>query len=207
MSLSDIFIPLKYPELLRAYWRSEEFFLFKSPYRLLNRVPPEFKERELELTYGEIDLFTVEKILKNLELGRGATLLDLGCGRGKILLLSTALGFRAFGIELVPDLIDAARYSIQGLPEEWQRRVSVLSGDFLELEWPESIDVIWAVGTCWGDAVRASLAEKFSSLEREVIIVSVSRPFLHPKLKLLREVPGWTSWGRERFFIQTNSKR
>ncbi len=204
LTLSEfLYILWYYPDLLPAYWRLEEFSLFFSPYRW-GPLPPELNRLKRSLTYGEINLVTAGGIIQDLMPKGGGAVLDLGAGRGRLVLLAGAMGFRAVGIELFPLHLQAFQYAGASLPADIRERVKTIEGNFLEIQWPRS-DLIWAVGTCWNSEIRRQLAERFASLPPEVKIVSVSSPFYHPKLKLLRTQWGWTSWGKDRFFIQCSS--
>ena len=61
---------------------------------------------------------------------REFTFLDLGCGKGRALLLARTYPFRRIiGVELLPELSDSARRNISRLPAEEQGRCELLSMD------------------------------------------------------------------------------
>ena len=56
--------------------------------------------------------------------------LDLGCGKGRALLLARKLGFqRIIGVELLPELLEAARKNVARLPAEEQEKFELVAMD------------------------------------------------------------------------------
>lgn len=69
-----------------------------------------------------------------LRLRPGDTLLELGCGDGKVLLAAAERGCRAVGIELNPLLAVIAWLRTR----KYRGRVIVRCGNFWRMQWPES---------------------------------------------------------------------
>jgi SAM-dependent methyltransferase len=67
-----------------------------------------------------------------LNLQPGQTLLELGCGDGKILLLAARSGLKAVGIELNPFLVIVARLRTW----RYRKQVRVIWGDLWLVQWP-----------------------------------------------------------------------
>jgi SAM-dependent methyltransferase len=72
--------------------------------------------------------------LKLLDLKKGQTLLELGCGDGRVLAEAARQGYKAVGIELNPFLYMVARLRTW----RYRSRVQVLWGDMWQIEWPEA---------------------------------------------------------------------
>jgi SAM-dependent methyltransferase len=70
--------------------------------------------------------------------GRGARILDAGCGTGRVGGLLAAAGHEVTGVDLDPELIAAARQDHPGA--DWH------VGDLAELDLPERFDVIVCAG-------------------------------------------------------------
>lgn len=188
----------RYPILIPVMWRLWEWSLFNSPYRASKRHPQLATDaHQHTLTYGEIALPTVDKIFDTLKLRACDKLLDLGSGRGRVVLLAAAKGYVAHGIEILPGLVETANYAAAGDLS----LASFVEGDFLNSTWPE-VAVIWAVGTCWDQDTRQQLIQKLIKLAEHTLIISVSLPFLHANLPVQCMIRGWTNWGRDRFYIQ-----
>ena len=62
---------------------------------------------------------------------------DLGCGKGRALLLAHKFGFRRFvGVELLPELLESARRNIAKLPAEERAAFELLATDARRYEFP-----------------------------------------------------------------------
>lgn len=69
-----------------------------------------------------------------LQLKPGQTLLELGCGDGKVLLAAAQAGYTAVGIELNPLLALIAWVRTRKYP----RQVRVIWGNYWRMKWPEA---------------------------------------------------------------------
>ena len=91
--------------------------------------------------------------------------IDLGCGKGRALLLASELPFRSItGVELHEGLCAAARRNV----ECWMRgpracsRISVVCGDVLKLAAPEEPVVLFLFNS-FGEAVMRPLLERLAT--------------------------------------------
>jgi SAM-dependent methyltransferase len=103
----------------------------------------------------------IETALDLLDLKPGQTLLELGCGDGKVLLAAARRGLNVVGIELNPFLVLAARLKTW----RYRRQVRVLWGDFWRVSWP----------AC--DAVFTFLLDRFM-LKLDTKMRSVKKPLV-----------------------------
>ncbi len=193
------FLLLFCQELLPSMYRLWERSLLLSPYRAFyaDKSKKKIDKHELELTYGEILLPTIDKILRSLQLKSDDLLIDLGSGRGRVVLLAAARGIPAQGIEILPSLVQTARYAAaHHLP-----LASFVEMDILEADLSKGT-VFWLSGTCLQPQTREKIAEKIAALATGTRLVSVSLPLNHPRLVVDVVYHGWTSWGRSPFFIQ-----
>jgi SAM-dependent methyltransferase len=71
--------------------------------------------------------------LELLELKPGQTLLELGSGDGKVLVLAAQAGLNVVGIELNPLLVAVSWLRTR----RYRRQVRVIWGDFWRVPWPE----------------------------------------------------------------------
>lgn len=66
-----------------------------------------------------------------------STFVDIGCGKGRALLIAAEFPFRRlFGVELAPELCAIANANI-ALNPDWQSRISVINGDACTFVYPE----------------------------------------------------------------------
>ena len=69
-----------------------------------------------------------------LELQKGQTLLELGCGDGKVLVAAARRGYKVIGVELNPIM-----FAVSWLRTiRYRKHVRVLWGDFWRMQWPEA---------------------------------------------------------------------
>lgn len=73
-----------------------------------------------------------EAALDLLALGKGQTLIDLGCGDGAMLIAAARRGLYAVGYEINPVLVVIARLRAR----RYGKRVRVIYGNFWNKEWP-----------------------------------------------------------------------
>jgi SAM-dependent methyltransferase len=76
----------------------------------------------------------VTTALDMVDLKKGDTLLELGCGDGKVLIAAAERGWKVVGYELNPILA----YIAWARTRRYQGRVTVVWGDFWSKEWPEA---------------------------------------------------------------------
>ena len=69
-----------------------------------------------------------------LNLKKGATLLELGCGDGKVLIAAAERGYHAIGIEINPILACIAWVRTR----KYGKLVQVRFGNFWKMKWPSS---------------------------------------------------------------------
>ncbi|MBP9852589.1 MAG: hypothetical protein QG629_843 [Patescibacteria group bacterium] len=76
----------------------------------------------------------IETAFDLLDLEKDQTVLELGCGDGKVLLAAVKRGYQAVGVELNPILFVIAWLRTV----RYRGRVRVIWGDFWRMEWPPS---------------------------------------------------------------------
>ncbi len=69
-----------------------------------------------------------------LDLPKGATILELGSGDGKVLLAAAEAGYRAVGIELNPLLVLVSWLRTR----RYRGQVTIIWGNFWRVQWPPS---------------------------------------------------------------------
>ncbi len=71
--------------------------------------------------------------LERLGLQPGAVLIDIGCGTGSLVRVAAEAGYKAFGYDVSPAMLDFARKAAQDVPGAVFRR-----GGFLSLDWDQA---------------------------------------------------------------------
>ncbi|WP_163854427.1 class I SAM-dependent methyltransferase [Paenibacillus elgii] len=104
------------------------------------------------LTFSEVILspertrFEVQRILELLDLPPAASILDLGCGQGRIAVPLAQMGYRVTGYDGSSELLEAARRRAA----EAGADVNFLHGDMRDLDFDEEFDAVLNVGTAFG---------------------------------------------------------
>lgn len=74
----------------------------------------------------------IEVALDLLALKKGQTMLELGCGDGRVVRAAAARGWRVVGIELNPLLVLVARLTTW----RYRKQVRIIWGDYFRVTWP-----------------------------------------------------------------------
>jgi len=93
------------------------------------------------------------------------TFVDVGCGKGRALLLASQLGFReVVGVELNPRLADIATANIATWTAAGKARcpIRIVCGDALEFDWPAGPTLVYLYNP-FGEPVVRALSNKLSS--------------------------------------------
>ena len=122
----------------------------------------------------------VETALDLLALKPGQTMLELGCGDGKVLLAAARRGLRVVGVELNPFLVVVARLRTW----RYRKRVRVVWGDFWRVGWPPAEGVFVFLL----DRFMPRLDRKLQALNRPVRLVSFA--FIIPGRQPLEQKNG-----------------
>jgi len=121
------------------------------------------------------------------------TLVDLGCGKGRVLLMASMYPFRKItGIELSPRLVKVARRNL--VP--WLRtrracpRISIQAGDVMQLILPEGPVVLFLFNS-FAAPVVAELLEGLAAAAK-VRSAPIDLVYIHPEHdSLIRQTPGF----------------
>lgn len=107
--------------------------------------------------------------LRGIEIGPGDGFLDIGCGKGRVLLQATRRPFgRVVGVELSPQLAEQARRLIAGGGRRRRRcrEVEVIVADVTRWEVPDDITIAYAYNALSGESLRQMLDRLADSVRR-----------------------------------------
>jgi len=113
--------------------------------------------------------------LELLELKPGQTLLELGSGDGKVLLLAAQSGLNAVGIELNPFLVIISKFRTR----HYRQHVTIIWGDFWRLEWPECDGVFVFLL----DRFMPKLDTRMKALRKPLASFAFKVPGRHPDIE------------------------
>ncbi|MFL5349004.1 MAG: class I SAM-dependent methyltransferase [Hyalangium sp.] len=198
--LTDLLLLIWRPRLLRTYlgiWWEE---LRHTPYRARRtfevvRALKATGQRFRELMYGETPLMTAISVFKRAGVGRGCRLIDLGAGRGRVLIAARWLGAEVRGVELIADHVTrvAPRLQAAGIP--------LTVGDMLSEELGDASHLF----TNWvalSPETKARLIERLRTCRPGTRIITVTRPIEAEGFVRLSRHWGLFTWGLEAVWIQ-----
>ncbi|WP_225409565.1 class I SAM-dependent methyltransferase [Stigmatella hybrida] len=196
---TDLVLLLVRPRLLRPYgslWR-EEFR--HTPYRARRtfeviRALKASGQRFRELIYGETPLLTAILAFRRAGVGRGSRLVDLGAGRGRVLLAARWLGAEARGIELIADHVTRVEAPLARVGA----RLQVGDATQADLEDPTHVFTNWLA---LEPETKARLIERFRTCRPGTRFITVTRPIEAPDF--VRHSRRWMlfTWGIESVWI------
>ena len=100
--------------------------------------------------------------------GGGSTVLELGCGTGRLTLPLARAGHRVIGVDLSPAMLERARTRLAAEPEEVRRRVTLLTGDARSADFtpPSTPDLVIA---------PFRVLQHFPSIEDQLRVLALAR--------------------------------
>ncbi len=143
-------------------------------------------------TYGEIPHSASKEIVKIAEIKEKDVVYDLGCGRGKFLFfVNLFTGARCIGIDLLPTYITIAETICEKLN---LRKIHFFEEDILDVDL-QTASVVFIHGTSFTENLRDGITQKIDELKNGTRLISVTKPFEHPNLKLDSKKKMLISWG------------
>ena len=108
-------------------------------------------------------------MLSRLPVDRARThFLDLGCGKGRIVALASAMGFAAStGVEFDPSLAETARRNLLTCRLPSQGAAAIITGDARETFWPSAPLVVYLYNPFGRPILEQTLARLTDSLRRD----------------------------------------
>jgi hypothetical protein len=198
--ITDLLLLLWRPRLLRPYlgiwW--EEFR--HTPYRARRtfevvRALKATGQRFRELIYGETPLMTALYVFKRAGVSRGSRLVDLGAGRGRVLIAARWLGAEARGVELIADHVTRVAPRLQAAG------ITLTVGDMTREELGDATHLFtnWLALT---PETKAKLIERFRTCQPGTRIITVTRPIEAEGFVRLSRHWMLFTWGIEAVWIQ-----
>lgn len=157
-----------------------------------------------DFVYGEVTPEVVWDLLRSVRAEPGETFYDLGSGTGKGVLFASLLSDlgRSIGIELLPDLHDAAmsvcaRYNdriLPYLPEKHWQKMEYRCNDMLQEDFSDA-DIVFAHCTCWSPRLMDGVTAKCNQLRPGARVITVSKELHSPHYAGLGSMICQMAWG------------
>ena len=198
--VTDVLLLLWRPRLLRPYlaiWWQE---ILHTPYKARRtfeviRALKATGQRFRELIYGETPLMTAVYVFKRAGVGRESRLVDLGAGRGRVLIAARWLGAEARGVELIADHVTRVAPQLQAAG------ITLSVGDMTREELGDATHLF----TNWlalSPETKARLIERFRTCRPGTRIITVTRPIEADGFVRLSRHWMLFTWGIEAVWIQ-----
>ncbi|QSQ11999.1 class I SAM-dependent methyltransferase [Myxococcus landrumensis] len=197
--LGDLLVLVLRPRLVPPYlslWLREAL---ASPYRARRsfdvvRVLHASGQHFRELIYGETPIHTAVWLFKKSGLTSASRLVDLGAGRGRVLLAARWLGAQALGIELLERHVTLASGLVNRAGAELRQ------GDATQADLGDATHVFinW---TALSPETRERIVERLRTCRPGTRVLTVTRPVEGPGFTLLSQHSLLFTWGVERVWI------
>lgn len=116
--------------------------------------------------YGEAFVCVARSLLGRHGVGAGSRVLDLGCGRGNVLLAARCLGAQACGVELVREHLQVVGDALRAVG------ISIHAQDARDARIDDASHV-WLSWATWDSALRTQITTRLQDLKSGSIVVSV----------------------------------
>ena len=190
---ADAVLLLRWPRLWRLWWRGTT--APPSPWRAAFATVMSARQAGVpldDLVYGEAFVVAAQALLRRLGVGPGAVVVDLGCGRGGVLVAAAGLGATARGVDLLAGHIDAigAVASDAGIVVDVGDARSV--GDALLAD----ATVVWLSWVTWSAATRAAVTARLRALPPGALVVGIAHGVDDDAFEVVAQPRLWCTWGR-----------
>ena len=136
------------------------------------------------IDYEPSPALALRRGLRGREIRPDDVFLDLGCGKGRVLVGAVQLPFaRVIGVELVPELVGQARENLAQV-EHKSGGAEVVCADVLEYEIPDDVTIIYLYNPFRGEIFRGVMERIVASLDRapRQLTLIYRSPFEHEKV-------------------------
>lgn len=194
----DLLRLLPHPRLLFAYLQLWGKAFVHTPWSDgsfdKRRDARRFHKSMVELTYGETPVVTAVQALRAAGVDASSRVLDLGCGRGRVLLAARLLGAEAEGFDMLAGHVEVARDPLAaigagvylGLAEE-----ATLTG----------VTHVFVAWTCFSAETRARVVAHLRTAPAGLRVVVLNHCIEDDAFVLRRRLSLLCSWGRVPAFV------
>jgi SAM-dependent methyltransferase len=157
------------------------------------------------VAYAPTPGYMIQKVLRAMPISTpdAFTFVDLGCGKGRTLLLAAEHGYgRVIGVDLDPDLVDAARRNVEAFEANTAIRpgvIKIFHGDAAGFTFPPDATVVFLFNPFGEETLRAVIGEIENSLRQapRPFFIAYYNPTHHDVLDashMFRRITKKTQW-------------
>jgi SAM-dependent methyltransferase len=154
--------------------------------------------------YGETPFFSMKRMIKIFEIEPHQTLLELGCGSGKLSFwIASQIGCKVVGIDHMPLFIEVAQTA--KAEAGFKDSEIMFTCESLEQASFDSIDVIYFYGTGLGDTVYLQLCGRLRKMKSPPWVITVGGPLSEYDdcFRVMQKVPVAYAWGWTTAYLNT----
>ncbi|GAA4726583.1 class I SAM-dependent methyltransferase [Brevibacillus fulvus] len=165
-----------------------------------------------EILTPERTAFEVKQIVEMLQLPPGASILDLGCGQGRMSIPLAQQGYQVTAYDGSPVLLEAARNGAESAGV----KIDFVLGDMRELAFADTFDAVLNLGTAFGyvedEQADAEILRRICTALKpngHFVMETENRDFrlLHLKPRIWEEMHGQPVWSERGFDCVTGRWR
>jgi len=175
------------PGLFRAWWTG--WRALPSPYAV---SPDDARgDDDGDLVYGEAFVVVARAILRAHSVGPGSVVVDLGCGRGAVLVAARSLGADARGVDICRGHVDVTGPALRAAGAN----VAVGDARSASVAALDGATHVWLAWATWSSATRAVVTERLRALPPGAVVVSVVHGVDDDAFAVVARPRAPVSWG------------
>lgn len=168
-------------------------------YALADAAKRAFPSQEWEsLTYGELPLTSLLKLVEHAKPRSGEIFVDLGSGTGRLVMAAALLWpfAKSVGVEKMHALMQASKKAEKQVTMPFQGEVRWMLHDIEKADWLDG-DIVLCHATCFDMPMMERIAAKAKGLKRGARMLVLGQTLPPDTLRLVDNMPYRTSWYRE----------
>ena len=186
------------PRLLRAYLGLQRAQWQKTPYAsrtFADRHDARAHHKsQTEITYGETPIVTAMYLLWRAGCNRTSSVLDLGAGRGRVLLAARYLRASCKGVELLASHVSQVQSTLASI------QAALEHGDAANTDMRGATHIFLA-WTCFSERTRRDLSQRLLSLPDGTRVIALNWSVEQPGFRIVARGQVLCSWGVTPYFI------
>lgn len=144
--------------------------------------------------YGETGVLTTKLLLQEINIQKGSTIIDLGCGRGTFLFAANFLfDLKGVGIEIINRYVEYGKKLKKSMKAAG---INFFNDNILNADL-SSADIVYIAGTTFQKEIIDEIHQKFQELRTGAVVISVHHKIESEDFILFNEGNFPFSWGTD----------
>ncbi len=144
-----------------------------------------------DLVYGEVFVSSARRLLRRLGVGAGSVVVDLGCGRGAVVVAAHSLGAAARGRDVYAAHVDVIASAAAAVGID----VDVADARAVDAAVVGDADVVWLSWITWADESRRAVSARLSAMKPGAVVVGVGHGVVGDDFDVVARQQVWCTWG------------